>query len=365
MATAAPAVLALALATALALAARGALFRRLLGFGALAAIVLGVVWSNALAYRDASLAPYGQLAELERIGELVAGEGPTLMTEYQPYGVRHFLREADPEGVSELRRRLIPLRNGESVKKGVNADTDELSPHALFVYRTLVLRRSPAQSRPPSPYELVSQGRHYEVWQRPEDGAHDVAGRLELGGGLDPTERLDCGALARFLATETGGKVTVAGRPATVVVPLDRAEHPIRWPADARSVHPAGDGVVRARFSVPRSGVWGAWLGGSVPGGVELLIDGRETGSARHLLNNYGFFIALGEAGLEAGGHDLELRFTRSDLHPGSGGPPEPVGPLILTASDPADAELVTVPAGRAERLCGDRWDWVEIAEGD
>jgi hypothetical protein len=47
-------------------------------------IAVGVLWSNALAYRDVTLAPHDQLAELGAIGERIAGQGPTLMTEYQP-----------------------------------------------------------------------------------------------------------------------------------------------------------------------------------------------------------------------------------------------------------------------------------------
>ena len=363
MATAAPAVLLLALAAALALAARAGIVARALGVAALVAIVAGVAWSNALAYRDAAIAPYDQLAELEDIGELIEGEGPALMTEYQPYGVRHFLREADAEGVSELRRRLIPLRNGEGVEKGVNADTDELSPTALFVYPTLVLRRSPAQSRPPAPYELVWKGEYYEVWQRPPDGGDDVAGRLKLGDGLDPTEVLRCGALERLAEDEPGGEITAARRPGTVVVPLDRAEHPVGWPAGERVVHPLSDGTVSETVSLPRAGTWRAWLGGSVTGEVELFVDGEKLGSARQALNNYGFFIDLGEAELDAGPHALELRFTRFDLHPGSGARPEPAGPLILTTTEPEDAEVVTLPANRAHELCGERLDWVEVGE--
>ena len=82
-----------------------------------AAVAGGVLWSNALGYGDVNLAPHGQLAELEEIGERVAGEGPSLMTEYSPYGVRHFLREADPEGISELRRRTIPLADGSRCRR--------------------------------------------------------------------------------------------------------------------------------------------------------------------------------------------------------------------------------------------------------
>ena len=113
---------------------------RVAGAVALGATAGGVLWSNALAYRDASLAPHGQLAELERVGGLTAGEGPTLMTEYEPYGVRHFLRDGEPEGISELRRRAIPLLDGSMVPKGESVDTDRIDPGALAVYRTLVLR---------------------------------------------------------------------------------------------------------------------------------------------------------------------------------------------------------------------------------
>jgi hypothetical protein len=254
------------------------------------------------------------------------------------------------------------MRDGEGVEKGLTADTDELSPSALHVYRTLVLRRSPTQSRPPSPYELVWKGEFYEVWQRPDEPVDGVAGRLDLGSGRDPTEALDCAELDRLLAGEPGGAVTAARRPGTVVVPLDRAEFPIGWPAGERAVNPLSDAVVEAEADLPRGGTWAAWLGGSVRGGVELRIDGREIGSARHALNNYGYFVDLGGAALEAGRHRLELRFTRADLHPGSGGRAEPAGPLILTTTEPEDAELETVPATRARELCGRRFDWVEVA---
>ena len=50
--------------------------RRVEGVLVLAALVGGVAWSNALASSDARLAPRGQLAELESIGERFAGDGP-------------------------------------------------------------------------------------------------------------------------------------------------------------------------------------------------------------------------------------------------------------------------------------------------
>ena len=107
-----------------------------------------------------SLAPRAQLAELETIAGVLGNKGPTLMTEYQPYGVRHFLRNAAPEGASELRRREDPLLSGHSLRKGTTADIDQFQLGPVLVYRNLVLRRGPGASRPPSPYQLVYDGKY-------------------------------------------------------------------------------------------------------------------------------------------------------------------------------------------------------------
>jgi hypothetical protein len=163
LAVASPAVL---FAAVLAGASALSVGRRVEGSIVLAAIAVGVLWSNVLAFGETSLAPRAQLAELERIGERFAGQGPALMTEYQPYGVRHFLRGLDPEGSSELRRRPVPLRDGRVLGKAEYADLAAFAPDAVSLYRTLVLRRVPPVSRPPAEYVLAWRGRYYDVWQR-------------------------------------------------------------------------------------------------------------------------------------------------------------------------------------------------------
>ncbi|HEY7631626.1 MAG TPA: hypothetical protein VH817_13030, partial [Thermoleophilaceae bacterium] len=149
------------------------------------ALAGGVLWSNVLAYGGINLGPRDRMAELEHIGKAIAGQGPTLMTDYEPYGVRHFLRNADPEGASELRRRRIPLRNGSLLEKGESAEVDQFDTPSLLVYRTLVLRRSPVGSRPPAPYELVSSGRWYDVWQRAITPSPRVISHLPLGDDVN------------------------------------------------------------------------------------------------------------------------------------------------------------------------------------
>jgi hypothetical protein len=331
-----------------------------------AAIAGGVLWSNALAYREVTLAPRSQLAELERIEDRIAGEGPTLMTEYQPYGVRHFLRDADPEGASELRRRRIPLRGGTILRAGRYADLDELDPSAVLAYRTLVLRRSPAASRPPSPYRPVFRGDYYDVWQRHEPGTGAVRAHLGLGTGVEPTAVPSCGAVRR-LGRRAGqrGVLAAVARPPALVVPLSGADHPPDWSTAGygrNRVLPRGGGEVGARVRVERPGTYGAWVGGSVRSRLRLLADGEHVGSARHQINNSGQYIRLGDVALGRGVHELALRLGGPDLHPGSGGQPLALGPLTLTRTQAPDTRVEHVrPAEATDRLCGRPWDWVEV----
>jgi hypothetical protein len=251
--------------------------RRTEGAVVLGVIVLGVGWSNVLAFGDATLAPRDQLRELETIGDQFRGQGPALMTEYQPYGVRHFLRELDAEGASELRRRTVPLRDGSTVPKAGFADIAAFRPEAILTYRTLVLRRTPVGSRPPAPYRRVWSRRFYEVWQRP--AALPVA--------------------------------AVAAKPCAKPLPI------------------AGTTV-----SVPRAGRYELWVGGSVRGGLAAHVDGRTVGRVRHQLNHQGQYTPLAEVTLTAGPHAVSLRQERSRLRPGEHGEPWSYGPLLVTPAE-------------------------------
>ena len=361
LATASPAVLALAATPAAVAISRG---HRVGGCIVMAVIAAGVLWSNALAYRDANLAPRDQLAELERIGELIAGQGPALMTEYQPYGARHFLREADPEAVSELRRRQVPLRSGGVVEKGFWADTDDLELGGLTLYRTLVLRRSPVQSRPPAPYQLTFSGRYYEVWQRPPGPGGEVSEHQPLGAGLDVAGTAACDDLRGLArrARRSGGAIAYVEQPRPVALPASELDHPDSWRAgDRGTLVPLSDGSASGVVSVPRDGTWHVWLSGSIRGRMQLVIDNRPVGSVRHLLNNAGLYVELGSAALARGRHALELRYTGASLlHPGSGGTPAPLGPLVLTLGDPAGGVVRRANPSRARELCGRHLDWVE-----
>lgn len=341
LATASPVALALAISGAV-VALRA---DRFVGGILIAVVAGGVLWSGVLAYGGVSLAPYEQLHELQEIGDEFAGQGPALMTEYNPYGARHFLRNLDGEAASELRERTVPLRGGGEVEKGYSVDTDELDLNGLLEFRTLVLRRSPVRSRPPSPYRLVWRGDTYEVWQRPETLAGPAPEHLPLGSEYEPSAVPDCDeVLAMAQRAESSG-----GADAHLLA----ARH--------APVYDATDG----HLEVPRAGDYTAWLKGSVRGADELWVDGHKVGEARQEINNEGGYIYMGETKLDAGAHKAELRFGGADLHPGSGGFPRPeVGPLFFAPAGDEEGELVSVSLSDAESLCGQRWDWIEAVSG-
>ena len=360
--------LATASPVALGLAAAGCLaalrLDRVAGIVLAVAVAGGVFWSNALAYHDVSLAPYDQLRELESIGGEFADQGPMLMTEYQPYGVRHFLREADAEGVSELRSRQIPLREGGEAPKGSWVDTDQITLSALLTYRTLVLRRNPAQSRPPSVYSLVRRGEYYDVWERPlASETRLIAEHLPLGEGDEPGAVPTCSEVLEVAAAAgSGGTVAAAATAPNAGAPLVGEPHPTSWTrTESRpELTPGGHGLARVDVDVPRAGRYGVYLLGSTRNRLHAYVEADEVGSVSQQLNNEGQFLYFGDFRLGAGRHEVELELDGQTLAPGSGGPPEPIGPLVLSPVGNQDPRLLEVPAARASTLCGRHLDWLE-----
>jgi hypothetical protein len=314
-----------------------------------AAIVGGVAWSNLLAYHEVWLAPYDKLAELEVIGERVGTQGPTLMTEYEPYGVRHFLREADPEGASELRRRPVPLRDGSILDKAAFADIDQFDLAGLLEYRTLVLRRSPLASRPPSAFRIVWEGRHYEIWQR-IDAAPPIIEHVALGEGVGPSAIPRCADVLR-LAARAGpdGKLAAVLRSRPVVVDL----------GSGGPIFLDGSLVIAQTVDLPVEGMYGAWIGSEFRGRLGLAVDEHAIGEARHELKP-GQFTLIDERPLPAGRHAVRIDYGGPDLRPGSGGRPWfGLGPLVFSRST-AERPVLYVPPRNARSLCGRSLDWVE-----
>jgi hypothetical protein len=326
-------------------------FPGLRAVGALIAVAIGVgvLWSNVLAYRGVELAPRDRLGELEQIGKRIAGQGPTLTTDSQPFAHDHFLRNAAPDRFT--------------------ADVDRFSLQTILKYRTLVVRRSPLASRPPSTYRLVSSGRYYEIWQRAKTGRRTIE-HLPLGSPLEPTARPTCADIRR-LAGRAGrrGLLAAVRRPAAIVLRPPRDVLPSGWKAvDAgkssptpgvRYIVPSKSGTLRVSLDVPAAARYGVWIGANFRRRMEVQVDGKLLAAKRHRLNALNEYEPMGTVELGAGRHQVALRYSGASLWPGSGGKPRAFGPVVLSATTAASPVSLVQPQG-ATSLCGQRLDWVE-----
>jgi hypothetical protein len=363
--------------------------RRRAGLLVLVVIGAGVVWSNALAYHDATLAPRRRLAELQHIGGLVAGKGPTFVNEYEYYADRHFLRDGAPVGPADRRPVDLPVRDGAVLTEAAWADLDSFALSTLEPYRSIVTRRSPSESRPPSIYRLIWQGRYYQLWQRPATPSTTILEHIPLGesnalpycGNAAPGATLPLCSLvpvavptcARILslgrrALAEHARLVAYQRPAPIVLRADETGWPARW-IDGSAEHtltPTTPGQVVAQISLPTPQTYELWLDGNFARGFAVSVDGRGAGTVRGELSGFrggGLYNAVHVADLplSAGTHTVVLTYPHADLAPGGGiNELTSLSAITLQPQTPA-SELIGVAPQQAARLCGRPLDWIEL----
>ncbi len=333
--------------------------------GVAAAILVAVVaWGAFRAYQGVWLAPRDHYIELTKINEEFSGEGPTLSTEVSGYGPRYFLRDLEPEGASDRRRREVLLVDGSVPEDGEYVDLDRIRSDQLDPYNLLVIRRGPSTSRPGAEFGLAYSGQHYEVWKRRE-APGTLVRHLPLGTELDAGAIPACREV-RDLAEELGAEGTlVAARVGTpIAIGFESATYPSGWTIPSPyTIAPDGSGQLENTFTVP-GGEYELWLGGVVFGGLDIVIDGEKVASERGVLNNYGGLEQLATISLDPGEHELLLEYHGAGLQPGSAIDPYEIGPLELRAPQASDLGLVSVAPADYRKLCGTRWDWIEAYEG-
>jgi hypothetical protein len=230
-------------------------------------------------------------------------------------------------------------------------------------YRTLVLRRSPVESRPPSHYSLVWSGDSYQVWQRPE-GAPSPLEHLSLGSVVAPSGKPPCASVRGLAALPGAARIAYVARANPKVLRLDQDGLPDGWEsAGGGSVLPGAPGSVTIPVTVPRSGAYAVWVGGSFRGRMSAAVDGRAVGAADAQLNNTGQYTELGTRTLRPGRHRITLDYSERGWSPGAGGRPFTAGPLVLAPAHTPDAVRYTSPA-KVTTLCGRELDWVEALPG-
>ena len=358
----------------------------------------GVLYSNVLAYSDVTLAPRARLAEVQHIGGLVAGKGPTFFNYYEAYADRHFLRDGAPVEPAEYRPVTLPLRNGAALTKAAWANLDAFPLSTLLPYRSIVTIRSPIESRPPSIYHLVWQGRYYQLWQRPEPAPQTILEHIPYGeenklpycGNAEagPTEPLcslspvaipSCPQLKRFARTarEKHAHLLAYQRAEPDFARGDQVLWPASWVHEAsqQSLVPTAPGTAVGHIAVPTSQTYELYLNGSFARGFEVRVDGRKVGAVKNQLSGFLSSIPVAKLKLSAGVHTFEYTYPHADLSPGSG---ETLGTgefavdarftslaaAVLQPLDYPPSDLISVPAAEVTRLCSRPLDWVELVSG-
>jgi hypothetical protein len=365
---------------------------RLAGIGVIGLIAGGVLWSNVLGYHDATIAPVGQLDDLQHIGTLVAGKGPTFINDFAVYADRYFLRAGDPVEPAEFRSVVLPLSDGTVLTKSAAADLDSFALTTLTPYRSIVTPSAPVESRPSSLYRLVWAGRYYELWQRPAVPTETVLAHFPFGDSatipycgnsqttpgspaelppkpicsIQPVGTATCKqvrSIAEF-ADIHHADLVAAERLPNIYARGIQIQRPANWGVtpNAESISPLAPGTASVQIKVGTPEHYALWLGGSFGRGFEVSLDGRRIGRVENELSMIDGYAPVADFGLTEGIHKLTLTYPKAGLAPGSG------DPLLTTLTSVVFApitqglgQLTTVSPADATSLCGKSVDWIEV----
>jgi hypothetical protein len=334
--------------------------------GIVVAISGGVVLSDVMTYGNVWFAPNSQTDELRSIGHKFAGQGPTLMTEYSPYGARYFLREIGAEAASELRVHVIPMRDGNQVPKGASADIDLFDNSSIDYFNLLVLRRSAQASRPPMNYSLAWTGTNYEVWKKNAISVK-IKKTLILGNNFSAGNVPSCDQVTNFLANRLPGeRIYTVARDLTYVIELGTGDLPLGWSPSSYitgGVNFTGPGALSRNFSVARENDYQFWISGSYPGKLRVLVDGQELFTGRSVFEGNGALgNPMGKVHLTAGSHLVTIIYTVSPLQAGAQ-VHSTFGPVILTTQTAGQSRVEAVSKPQIPQLCSRNLDWIAIAQ--
>jgi len=309
-------------------------------------IAAGVLAGNALLYHDTTLAPYARLHDLEYIGNRFAGQGPTLTPDFEEYA-EYYLRNDDQDSmVNGPRLELRPGVNRETEPGGTwSYDLDEFPLKFVESFRTIVMRRNPLQSRPPSNYRLVYSSSYYEVWQRVQPARSVVTLEPLLqrtGDGKAAAVKVDahnasvCTTLAAA-ARKAGPTAQIAYMPApSGYIQLDDSNLSLSG-GFARSggvIEATGAGRAVREQPIPVAGRYDFFIEGSFGRPVDVSIDGRQVASVAYQVSYPAEWIQIASRWLSAGVHRFEITRGGVSLHAGNGDGVDPlnrtIGPLVL-----------------------------------
>ena len=277
--------------------------------------------------------------------------------------MRHFLRESDPQGASELRRRPDPAAHRATLASSATPTWTSFGSRACWRSGrwSCAARRYRAGRRPPTGWS--SRGRWYDVWQRPETGFPAVArapaarqpasrpppGRAARRSGDWPVWRDRAGAWSRRCAHRRS------------LLDATAADRPGDWRSGRRglrAVVPASAGTLAGTVRLRHGGRYEVWVGGSFRRLVDVTAGARHFRD-RHQLNHAGQWVPLGTADLRRATPPWRSPTTTPTCMRAAASPRSRLGPLRSRRRMRGQA-LLQVSPRRARSLCGRRLDWIE-----
>jgi hypothetical protein len=329
------------------------------------AVVGGILSSDALLYHGTNLAPAARYQELKAIDARFAGLSPTLTPEFDEYSV-YLLRNMGPDGPGLAYSAPFLYVGGASYGYSHSYDLDQLALSSVESYRVIVMRRSPAQSRPPGNFREVWSGRYYTAWLRdaPPPRAH-----FPLGAGFTPSATPSCHEVREIArqARRAGLRIAYVPRQLNVSANLAAAYHSSNIGAgvdlEGRLQYMfGGPGRVVGKLRLKSPGRYELWLSGSVDRPMHVLIDGRAVGAVSQESGDDGNVIHVADLSLSAGEHGYELVRGGGDLRPDDNGGAVIDG-FVLQPMGMTDPPVRTIAASRWRSLCERPLDWIETGQ--
>ncbi len=342
---------------------------RVVGLLAGAVIVAAVLAGNALTYHDTSLAPYARLRDLQQIGERFAGQGPTLTPDFDQYA-EYYLRDDDQDSmVNGPALSLRPGVNRETEPGGIFAyDLDEYPLPFVEGFRTIVMRRNPLASRPPSNYRLVYSSPYYLVWQRSAP-ASSVVAHLHFADQPADTKQSLCRE-ATVAARKAGPRASIAYTlPPHGYLQVDGSNMiTTRYlPGGSGTIFAPGPGRAVREQPVPHAGRYELFFNGSFGRPVDVYVDGRHVATAAYQESYPDQWDLEGTVYLSRGVHRIEFRRGGTSAHPGNGNGLDAfsrtIGPLVIYPSGTSIQPVRDAPLAALPQLCNSsrRLRWLEI----
>jgi hypothetical protein len=324
------------------------------------AIAGGVLASDWLQYHTSNLAPSGRYEELASLDSRLAGRGPALFTDFDEWSL-YVLRGLDVGGPDFIYP--PPALAGIAAGNGYPVDLDAARPAALAAYRLIVTRRDPMSSRPPAAYRLTWRGRYYEAWERLPSSMAAISHTPLSGSSAHQCAEL--AAVARTARAVRGLWLTAASAPQIIPVPLLHASHPRRWGHARSGLVMSSAGTLETHVLVPRAGKWNIWVRGQIMPSLAVRLDGHPIEHLSGQLGGNSLVVNLvppRAVRLTGGEHRLELTLSRSTFAPGDDGAALLAAVFLTPARAGEERPLVAVPADRWRRLCGGRYQWLELS---